>query len=66
MRLTVGSRRMGVAQVGPDFMILEEPVEIPAGRGELVVLIDGDEKRRAIYLPDGIRPTDVRTRIAPV
>ena len=65
MYLTVGSRLMGVAQVGPDFMILDEPVELPPGCGELLVELDGDKKRRSIDLPDGIRPTDVRTRIAP-
>lgn len=66
MHLAVGSRRLAIVQVGPDFMILAEPVEIPPTRGELVVEIDGDEKRRTIYLPEGIRATDIQTPIASI
>jgi len=66
MHLVIGARCLGIAQMGPEFMILEEPVDTPAGCGELVIQIDGNEKRRAIYLPDGVRSNDVRTRIAAV
>jgi hypothetical protein len=66
MHLVIGSQRIGVAQVGPDFMILDEPMELPAGRGELVVEVDGNERRQVVNLPDGIHPTDLRTRIAAI
>ena len=64
MYLLAGSRRLGVAQLGPDFIILDEPTEVPPGPGELVVLVDGNEKRRAVTLPAGIRAYEIRTPIA--
>jgi len=66
MHLIVGAQCFAVAQVGPDFMILETPVDLPPTQGELVVRIDGDEKRRSIDLPHGARATDAETRIASV
>lgn len=65
MYLVISSQRIGVAQVGPDFMILDEPMELPAGRGELVVEVDGNERRRVVNLPDGLRASEMRTQIAP-
>lgn len=63
MHLVAGDHRLAVAQAGPDFLILESPAELPPTRAELVVEIDGHEKRRSIYLPEGIRSKASRTRI---
>lgn len=64
MHVIAGRNHLGVAQVGPDFMIVEDPIELPPTPAELVVQIDGHEKRRSIYLPDGIQKAILRTRIA--
>jgi hypothetical protein len=63
MYLETKSERLAIAQMGPDFIILRKPTEFQPGYGELVVQIDGDEQRRAIYLPDGAHSTDERIRL---
>jgi hypothetical protein len=65
MQAIAGKHCLAVAQVGPDFMIVESPIELPPMPAELIVEIDGHAKRRSIYLPDGIRKTASRTRISP-
>jgi hypothetical protein len=64
MHLLVETRKLSVAQVGPDFLILEEPASFGPTRAELVVEIDGAQERTLVFLPDGIRATDQRTRMA--
>jgi len=63
MHVVAGENRFRVAQVGPDFLIAAEPTQLPPSTVELIVEIDGQEKRRLIYLPDGVRPSVVRTPI---
>lgn len=64
MHLETERGRLAVVQTGPDFVILENPVDLPRGRAELVVQIDGNEKRRRVSLPDGVCANENRTRIA--
>jgi hypothetical protein len=64
MHLAVGARTLVVAQTGPDFVILEKPLDLSVPRAELVVQIDSAEERVQVFLPDGIRSLDERTRIA--
>jgi hypothetical protein len=49
MQLETALGTLSVAQTGPDFVILEKAMDLPPGRAELVVRIDGSEKRRAIF-----------------
>jgi hypothetical protein len=64
MRLIVGSTSLSVAKAGPDFIVLREPIHLSPSHAELVVEIDGVEDRASILLPDGVRASDERTRIA--
>lgn len=64
MQMIVDARHFAVAQIGPDFLVLNEPLDASPTRAELVVQIDDSEKRRAIFLPDGVGASDERTRIA--
>lgn len=64
MGLIVGSKRLPVAKVGPDFIVLKEPIHLNPSRAELIVEIDGVEDRSSIFLPDGVTASDERTRIA--
>lgn len=63
MHAVAKGQRFEVAQVGPDFMIATESIELPPTTVDLVVQIDGQEKRRRLYLPDGVRKTVTRTPI---
>jgi len=64
MSLIVGDREFAVGQLGPKFLMLDVPASCAPTNAELIVTIDGDEKRRTIYLPDGLKPEVRMTPIA--
>jgi hypothetical protein len=53
--LEIGGQALAVAQVGPDFLVLRTPAELPPTRAWLIVNVDGDPIRQEITLPQGIR-----------
>lgn len=55
--LIVNDRTIPVAQVAPDFLLLDTPTVIPAGPATLVIRVDGEEQRRSIEIVDGGTPT---------
>jgi hypothetical protein len=55
MWLCVGGHVLEVGQLGPDFLILAAPANYPPAEAEMVVSIDGRERRWPVYLPDGLR-----------
>ncbi|HEX5176735.1 MAG TPA: hypothetical protein VFV83_06900 [Chthoniobacteraceae bacterium] len=63
MRLELGDASLSVAQLGPDFLILRNPVEQAAADAVLFFSVDGNERRREIHLPEGISPGRPRTPI---
>jgi hypothetical protein len=65
MRLVVDGAELPVVQLGPDFLILEKPIDSAAGAAELVLQVDSSERRWPVALPDGLRSTALRTRTAP-
>jgi len=60
MTLETDNRKFGVAQSGPDFLILREPATFPAGRAVFSVTIDGETTASETFVAavDG----DVRVR----
>jgi len=64
MELRVNGRIFDVGQLGPDFVILRDPIEHPPADGEMMVSIDGNVKRWPVRLPEGVSPGKDRTRIA--
>jgi hypothetical protein len=62
--LLVDGRSYKVAQVAPDFLLLENPAEIAPGGAVLVIRVEGQEIRRQINLPTGASPKAVRVKIA--
>jgi len=63
MQLSVAGRTFKIRQLGPDFIILAEPIDCPPAEGEIVVSIDGRVKRWNVNLPDGIVAQASETRI---
>ena len=64
MELTVNGRLFSIGQLGPDFIILDDPAVLPPSQGEITLSIDGRVRRWPVHLPDGIAPGQVRTRTA--
>jgi hypothetical protein len=50
LHLLVDGRRLEVAQVGKDFLILREPAAVPSGHAELIITIDGNEQVHHVIL----------------
>jgi hypothetical protein len=63
MHLSVGGRVFPIAQLGPDFIILDKPLDQPPASGEIVLLIDGSIRLWPVHLPDGISAGQSETRI---
>ena len=63
MHLSVGGRILPIAQMGPDFIILDNPIDQPPASGEIVLRIDGGVRLWPVHLPDGISADKPETRI---
>ena len=64
MQLSVNGHVLSIAQLGPDFIMLDGPPDQPPSDGEIAVWIDGRERRWNVHLPDGIRADQDETRIS--
>lgn len=64
MQLSVNGHVLSIAQLGPDFIMLDDPPDQPPSDGEIAVWIDGYERRWNVHLPDGIRADQDETRIS--
>jgi hypothetical protein len=63
MELCVNGRILRIGQLGPDFLILDDPADHPAGRAEIQMSIDGRVRRWPVHLPDGVSTHRLRTRL---
>jgi hypothetical protein len=66
MRLVLtDGRELPVAQLGPDFVILEHAAELPPStHAEMILHVDDSERRWPVTLPNGIKAESLRVRIA--
>jgi hypothetical protein len=64
MRLLVNGTSMSVAQMGPDFLLVDAPIAHPAGEASLVLQVDQSERQWKIRLPDGVSSKSGRVAIA--
>jgi len=63
MHLSVKGQVLPIAQLGPDFLILRTPLEIPPIDAEISLSIDGNVRCWAVHLAKGIHPDRVKTAI---
>ena len=64
MRLLVNDLSLPVTQMGPDFVLLDAPVDHPPADASVVLLVDQSERRWSVRLPDGIAAGTKRVAIA--
>jgi hypothetical protein len=64
MHLVIGDHTLSVRQIGPDFLILETPIEHPPAMATLLVPIDGNMRERQVQLPAGVSARSRRVVIA--
>ena len=63
MRLLVGERSVPVVQLGPDFLLVGEPLDLPPGEACMVLQVDESERRWRVFLPEGISAASNRVVI---
>jgi hypothetical protein len=54
LRLIIDDRRLRIAQVGPDMLILRDQHDTKTTNATLVITVDGKERRQEIVLPQGL------------
>lgn len=60
MRLLLNGSSIPIAEMGPDFLVLESATEHPPGDATLELCVDANERRWKVRLPEGIS-SDSRT-----
>ena len=66
MHLHLNGWALAIAQLGPDFLILEQPKEHPPANAEITLVIDGTEERWAVRLPGGLCSNNREVALAKV
>lgn len=61
--LAVNGHVFSVAELGPSFVVLRNPIAHPPAEAELMLSIDGNERRWQVELVDGILASGGDTRI---
>lgn len=64
MSLLVGGQALRVGQMGPGFLILEEPFSSQARQGIVRLTVDGVTEEIPVLLPKGIPPGTDRIETA--
>ena len=63
MRLLVHGVTVPVVQLGPDFLLVDAPLDLPAGDASVVMQVDAGERHWNVRLPDGISAASRRVAI---
>lgn len=64
IHLHVNGSILPVAQLGPRFLVLKDPVDHPPCEAEIALAIDGRESRWVVHLPNGIHVARRKTTIS--
>ncbi len=64
MRLLVNGDVLSVAQMGPDFLLVDKPIDHLPCNASLTLRVDQSERRWDVHLPQGISATSKRVPIA--
>lgn len=64
IHLHVNGCVLPVAQLGPEFLVLRTPVDHPPCDAEIALLIDGDESRWSVHLPNGLQVGQRKTALS--
>ncbi|HEX5219976.1 MAG TPA: hypothetical protein VFZ59_10455 [Verrucomicrobiae bacterium] len=66
MRLVFNGHSLPVAQIGPDFILVDESVNHPPTAAYVIFQVDGNERCWPVRLPSGISSNIPRVTIAPI
>ena len=64
MRLELNGQSLPIAQLGPDFLVLDAPVSHPPGEASVILQVDDGERHWNVSLPKGISAASRRVILA--
>lgn len=64
--LAIGTRQLGLSHIGPDHVLLREPVNLEPCEADVISIIDGTEYRWRVFLVNGAVPFDHEVEIRDV
>ena len=64
MQLCVNGHVIPIAQMGPNFLLVNHTIHHPPAVAEIHLAIDGNESRWTVLLPEGLKPDCRRVPIA--
>ena len=64
MELHINGQILSIGQLGPDFIMLDDPTDHSPGAAEIAMWVDGHPSRWPVYLVDGVASGQEKTRIA--
>jgi hypothetical protein len=64
MRLLLEGRHFRIAQMGPDFLLLESPCDHPPSRATIEMQVDDSHRTWEVDLPKGIKAGEPRVCLA--
>ena len=64
MQLSVNGQTLKIGQLGPEFIILDDPIDLPPCEAEITMSVDGRERRWAVWLVNGISTGEPRVEIS--
>jgi hypothetical protein len=67
MQLLIGDATLSIAQMGPNFLFIDAPIDLPPCEATIVLQIEGSPERRwQVRLPEGLSAASERVAIAKV
>lgn len=64
MHLSVNGHILSIGHLGPDYVILDNPIDHPPSDAEVSLSVDGNETRWQVKLVDGLSASQTRSRIS--
>jgi hypothetical protein len=64
MHLIVNGHSLSITHMGPDFLIVQSPLEYPPGEATIVLRVDQSERRWTVRLPSAVPPGHSRVQIS--
>ena len=64
MHLSVNGHVLSIGHLGPGYVILDHPIDLPPSDAEISISVDGKESRWRVKLVDGLSTTKPRSRIS--
>lgn len=64
MHLSVNGHTISIGHLGPDYVVLDTPIDYPPTEAEISLAVDGKESRWRVRLSDGLSASQARARIS--